>query len=81
VERRDRERIGRLAAGDAEGFWRLVSDTGAGDPLRWCGTAPFYTFLRALRPARGALLRYEQWNIDPHSVVSFAGMTFSAAAP
>jgi AmmeMemoRadiSam system protein B len=81
VERRDRERIERLAAGDAAGFWDLVADTGKGDPLRWCGTAPFYTFLRAVQPARGALLRYEQWNIDPHSVVSFAGMTFSGGGP
>jgi hypothetical protein len=27
--------------------------------------------------ARGELLRYEQWNIDEQSVVSFAGMAFS----
>jgi hypothetical protein len=26
--------------------------------------------------ARGRLLRYEQWNIDPESVVSFAAMEF-----
>jgi hypothetical protein len=26
--------------------------------------------------ARGTLLRYQQWNIDEHSVVSFAGMGF-----
>jgi hypothetical protein len=25
---------------------------------------------------RGAVERYEQWNIDAHSVVSFAGMSF-----
>jgi hypothetical protein len=25
---------------------------------------------------RGSLLHYQQWNIDPHSVVSFAGMGF-----
>ncbi len=76
VARRDQERIRRLAAGDADGFWDLVADNGKGDPLRWCGTAPLYTFLKGVRPSGGTLLRYEQWNIDPHSVVSFAGMTF-----
>jgi hypothetical protein len=25
---------------------------------------------------RGSLLHYQQWNIDPLSVVSFAGMRF-----
>ena len=46
------------------------------DDLKWCGTAPFYTFLRAARPASGLLRRYQQWNIDDSSVVSFAAMTF-----
>jgi hypothetical protein len=47
------------------------------DDLKWCGSAPFYTFLRAVPQARGELLRYEQWNIDERSVVSFAGLSFS----
>lgn len=75
VERLDRERLGCLAAADAHGFWRLLAD-GEGDALRWCGASPLYTFLRAARPARGEVLRYEQWNIDDESVVSFAGMAF-----
>jgi hypothetical protein len=33
-------------------------------------------FLRAAAPQGGELLRYEQWNIDEQSVVSFAGMAF-----
>ena len=74
VEARDRQRCQRLAEGDADGFWRLVQENG--DDLRWCGAAPFYTFLRAARPVGGELLRYEQWNIDEQSVVSFAGMAF-----
>jgi AmmeMemoRadiSam system protein B len=74
VEDRDRQRIGRVAAGDAEGFWNLVQEDQ--DDLKWCGSAPLYTFLKAAAPARGELLRYEQWNIDPHSVVSFAGLSF-----
>jgi len=47
------------------------------DDLKWCGSAPLYTFLKALPGARGELLRYEQWNIDPQSVVSFAGIAFT----
>jgi AmmeMemoRadiSam system protein B len=74
VASRDRERCQRLAEGDADGFWRLVQE--GGDELRWCGAAPFYVFLRAVAPAGGELVRYEQWNIDETSVVSFAGMTF-----
>jgi AmmeMemoRadiSam system protein B len=71
----DRERIERIAAGDADGFWRLVREDA--DPLRWCGASPFYTFLKAVRPARGELLDYHQWNIDEASVVTFAGLVFS----
>jgi predicted class III extradiol MEMO1 family dioxygenase len=74
VERRDRRRIAALAAGDAFGFWELVRE--GDDELRWCGAAPLYAFLKATAPRRGALLRYEQWNIDPASVVSFAAMAF-----
>jgi len=74
VEARDRERISRINAGDAEGFWHLVQEKR--DELKWCGSAPFYTFLKAVPRARGELLSYEQWNIDEASVVSFAGMSF-----
>jgi hypothetical protein len=79
VAARDRDRIDRIAAGDAAGFWELVLQGGAAgghDDLRWCGSSPFYTFLRAVPEARGELLRYDQWNIDADSVVSFAAMTF-----
>lgn len=80
VERLDRERIGRVTAADADGFWGLLAD-GEGDSLRWCGASPLYTFLRAAHPGRGELLRYEQWNIDEQSVVSFAGMAFYREPP
>jgi AmmeMemoRadiSam system protein B len=81
VEERDRRRIAALAAGDAEGFWELVRE--GDDELKWCGASPLYAFLRATFPSRGALLRYEQWNIDPASVVSFAALAFGRgeAAP
>ena len=74
VERRDRARIERIAAGDAQGFWEQVRENH--DDLKWCGSAPIYTFLKAVPQARGELLHYQQWNIDEASVVSFAGMSF-----
>jgi AmmeMemoRadiSam system protein B len=78
VGERDRHRIERLAACDAAGLWGLVQEEG--DPLKWCGSSALYSFLRAVQPTAGELLRYEQWNIDPHSVVSFAAMAFFGAA-
>jgi AmmeMemoRadiSam system protein B len=74
VERRDRSRIACMEQGDAQGFWEQVRENR--DDLKWCGAAPIYTFLRAVPQARGRLLRYQQWNIDEGSVVSFAGMAF-----
>jgi hypothetical protein len=73
VRERDRLRMDRLSAGDAAGFWSDVKEDG--DPLRWCGSAPLYTFLKAV-PAKGKTRRYGQWNIDPASVVTFAAMEF-----
>ncbi len=75
VATRDRARIERINASDADGFWELVKENR--DDLKWCGSAPFYTFLKAAPGARGELLHYEQWNIDERSVVSFAGIAFS----
>lgn len=78
VEQEDRRRLERVEAGDAEGFWRMLQ--GEGDQLRWCGGSPLYVFLRAVSRVRGHLLRYEQWNIDEQSVVSFAAMVFTRRA-
>jgi AmmeMemoRadiSam system protein B len=75
VGTRDEQRIERINACDADGFWNLVQQNH--DDLKWCGSSPFYTFLKTAPDARGELLRYEQWNIDERSVVSFAGMAFS----
>jgi len=75
VEKRDRERLDPVMAGDAAGFWALVRD-GADRELKWCGASALYTFLHTVPTARGRLLRYEQWNIDPQSVVSFAALAF-----
>jgi MEMO1 family protein len=76
VSQRDRARIERMEAGDARGFWDLVQQNQ--DDLKWCGSAPIYTFLKAVPEARGSLLRYQQWNIDDTSVVTFAGMRFDS---
>jgi len=75
VEARDAARIARINSLDAPGFWDLVRERR--DDLKWCGSSPFYTFLKTAPKSRGELLRYEQWNIDERSVVSFAGMAFT----
>jgi len=77
VRRADEDRLARVCASDAEGFFELVHPRH--DDLRWCGYSPAYTFLKAVPGARGEVLRYEQWNIDEQSVVSFAGIEFRAA--
>ncbi|MFN0102275.1 MAG: AmmeMemoRadiSam system protein B [Bryobacteraceae bacterium] len=74
VEQRDRRRIHSLSTGDTGVFWAQIQE--GGDPLKWCGSAPFYTFLRAMPAARGELLDYEHWQIDPQSVVTFGAMRF-----
>ena len=78
VSAQDTARIECLCAGDTEGFVRLVQANQ--DDLKWCGYAPFYVFLRTMgyvRPSlQGRLLRYDQWNIDAQSVVSFAALEF-----
>jgi MEMO1 family protein len=75
VEARDRARIERINSLDAGGYWDLIQENH--DDLKWCGSSPFYTFLRTAPKSKGELLHYEQWNIDENSVVSFAGMGFS----
>jgi AmmeMemoRadiSam system protein B len=74
VAERDKRRIERLTQSDAQGFWDLVQENQ--DDLKWCGSAPIYTFLKAVPQARGTLRRYQQWNIDEESVVSFAAVAF-----
>ncbi len=74
VQQRDRQRIDHIAAGDLRGYWSLVQD--GHDDLKWCGASPLYTFMRVMPGLRGELLDYHQWQIDPHSVVSFGAMRF-----
>jgi hypothetical protein len=75
VKQRDHLRIERINASDARGFWDLVKENR--DDLKWCGSSPIYTFMKAVPQARGSLHRYEQWNIDESSVVSFAAISFA----
>lgn len=74
IKEQDEERLARICAGRSEEFFDLVKPEH--DRLKWCGFSPLYTFLSSVPQARGQLLRYQQWNIDEESVVSFAAMEF-----
>lgn len=74
VAERDRRRIERVNDADADGFWDLIQENR--DDLKWCGSAPIYTFLKVVPQVRGTLRRYQQWNIDEQSVVSFSAISF-----
>jgi predicted class III extradiol MEMO1 family dioxygenase len=74
IEKRDRERIEQITAGDIRGYWSLVQH--GHDDLKWCGSSPFYTFMKVMPGLPGELLNYQQWQIDPQSVVSFAAARF-----
>ncbi|MBI5085531.1 MAG: AmmeMemoRadiSam system protein B [Acidobacteria bacterium] len=74
VAERDRQRMACLSSGDPGAFWDLVQPNH--DDLKWCGSSPLYSFLKAVPQARGEIRHYEQWNIDEHSVVSFGALAF-----
>lgn len=74
VAARDRQRIQAITQADPDGFWGQVRENQ--DDLKWCGSSPIYTFLSVRPRVRGDLIRYQQWNIDPHSVVSFGAISF-----
>ncbi|MBV9301902.1 MAG: AmmeMemoRadiSam system protein B [Acidobacteriaceae bacterium] len=75
IEERDRERIRYIEAGDALNYWGLVQEKQ--DDLKWCGASPLYTLLRTVPGLKGELVDYDQWQIDPHSVVTFGAMRFT----
>lgn len=74
VAEKDRSRIERVVAGDASGFWAEVQ--ASQDDLHWCGASAIYTFLTTAPGVKGKLLRYDQWNIDEQSAVSFGAIAF-----
>lgn len=73
VEAEDRRSLGHVLEGDAEGFWRSVTDDG--DRRRICGLAPIYAMLSVMPPAPARLLDYRQC-VDPEGTccVSIAGV-------
>ncbi len=75
IEMRDRQRIEQINSGDIRAYWSLVQE--GQDDMKWCGSSPFYTFMKVMPQTRGELLHYQHWQIDPQSVVSFAGMRFA----
>jgi MEMO1 family protein len=77
VEERDKRRIAQIEAGDVANYWSLIQENQ--DDLKWCGSSPFYTFLKIMPPVKGELLHYHHWQIDPQSVVSFGALRFEAA--
>ncbi len=74
VAEEDRQRLEWLCSGNVEKFFALASTKE--DELKWCGYSSLYTFAKAVPVARAKVRRYEQWNIDPQSVVSFASLEF-----
>jgi AmmeMemoRadiSam system protein B len=74
VRVRDQQRIESILARDGGAFWEQVQENQ--DDLKWCGSSPFYTFLKAGPAGAGELLSYEQWEIDEASVVTFGGLRF-----
>lgn len=78
VEQRDRARIDQINNAEREAFWNLVQQ--GNDDLKWCGSSPLYTFLKVNPGMRGELLNYQQWQIDPDSVVSFGAIQFERSS-
>jgi MEMO1 family protein len=77
IEERDRARIAEINAGDISNYWSLVQQ--GHDDMKWCGSSPFYTFMKVMPGLRGELAHYHQWQIDPHSVVTFGALRFENA--
>lgn len=77
IQQRDHQRIREINNGDIRAYWSLIQD--GHDDLKWCGSSPLYTFLKVMPGARGDLLDYHQWQIDPHSVVTFGALRFQQA--
>lgn len=68
----DMAMLDRIAAGDADGFYRQVVEeppspgmanesAAVGGPRRICGLAPTYALLRLVERTHGEILHYDQW--------------------
>jgi AmmeMemoRadiSam system protein B len=73
VADRDRDRLEMICRGEGRKFREALRMR---DQLQWCGASALYPFLRSLDGVRGRQLGYEQWNIDPESVVTFTSLEF-----
>ncbi|MGQ9548511.1 MAG: AmmeMemoRadiSam system protein B [Roseiflexus sp.] len=76
LRRFDEQVIDRMRAGDADGFFRIIADTG--DHQNICGLPPTYVALRLMGAVEGELTGYAQCPADDEgtSVVSICGMVF-----
>lgn len=71
----DTELLDHAARVDADGFLSTLARVR--NNYRVCGVAPIYATLRTAQPARGEVLRYDQW--DEHerdSAVTFASVAY-----
>lgn len=70
----DEALIGRICAGDAEGFFAAVRREG--DRFNVCGLPPIYLALRLLAPVRGEAVAYQRCPADVQatSLVSICGV-------
>jgi AmmeMemoRadiSam system protein B len=71
----DQALVSRLENGDVDRYFETIA--AEGDSRRICGLPPTYTLLKAIEPARGKLLDYDQY-VHPrgYESVSFASMAF-----
>ncbi len=72
----DDEIIGRMAAGDAEGFYSSIQRSG--DANNVCGLSPVYLMLKTLGATEGECVAYQACPADERdtSVVTVAGLIF-----
>lgn len=75
IKHRDLEVLDRVAALDAEGFFRLLNRHG--NKHRICGFPAIYVLLKTIDASHGEILKYDQGPTpDGRSVVSFGAMAF-----
>lgn len=71
----DAKLLDKLAACDRDGFFAHIAS--CNDIWKVCGTSPNYMMLETLRPKRGSMLRYDQWNeIETRSAVTFSSLSY-----
>ncbi len=75
VRAQDLARLRHVCEGDSGNLLEMVLPNY--DELKWCGFTPIYTFMQAVKNVRGNVMLYDQWNIDPASVVSFTALEFA----